>query len=69
VSLSPTMIRNEKVEHYIRIKTHKPNALRFLVESGVVLPNETPVKPDKWYQSRKGQKGGRCSTFFSLFNV
>jgi len=25
----------EKVEHYIRIKTHKPIALRFWVESGV----------------------------------
>jgi len=23
VSLSPTLTRNEKVEHYIRIKTHK----------------------------------------------
>jgi len=35
VSLSPTLVRNEKVEHYIRIKTHKPIALRFWVESGV----------------------------------
>jgi len=35
VSLSSTLTRNEKVEHYIRIKTHKPIALRFLVESGV----------------------------------
>jgi len=35
VSLSPTLARNEKVEHYIRIKTHKPTALRFWVESGV----------------------------------
>ena len=35
VSLSPTLTRNEKVEHYIRIKTHKPIALRFWVESGV----------------------------------
>jgi len=35
VSLSPTLTRNEKVEHYIRIKTHKPMALRFWVESGV----------------------------------
>ena len=33
--LSPTLARNEKVEHYIRIKTHKPIALRFWVESGV----------------------------------
>jgi len=29
VSLSPTLTRNEKVEHYIRIKTHKPIVLRF----------------------------------------
>ena len=29
VSLSLTLTRNEKVEHYIRIKTHKPIALRF----------------------------------------
>jgi len=29
VSLSPTLARNEKVEHYIRIKTHKPITLRF----------------------------------------
>jgi len=29
VSLSSTLTRNEKVEHYIRIKTHKPIALRF----------------------------------------
>ena len=35
VSLSPTLARNEKVKHYIRIKTHKPTALRFWVESGV----------------------------------
>ena len=35
VSLSPTLTKNEKVEHYIRIKTHKPIALRFWVESGV----------------------------------
>ena len=35
MSLSPTLIRNEKVEHYIRIKTHKLIALRFWVESGV----------------------------------
>jgi len=27
--------RNEKVEHCIRIKTHKPIVLRFWVESGV----------------------------------
>jgi len=35
MSLSPTLTRNEKVEHYIRIKAHKPIALRFWVESGV----------------------------------
>ena len=35
VSLRPTLTRNEKVEHYIRIKTHKPIALRFWVKSGV----------------------------------
>jgi len=35
VILSLTLIRNEKVEHYIRIKTHKSIALRFWVESGV----------------------------------
>jgi len=35
VSLSPTLTRNEKVEHHIRIKAHEPIALRFWVESGV----------------------------------
>jgi len=35
VILSTTLARNEKVEHYIRIKTHKPIALRFWVKSGV----------------------------------
>jgi len=35
VSLSPTLTRNEKVEHHIRIKAHNPIALRFWVESGV----------------------------------
>jgi len=35
VSLSLTLARNEKVEHHIRIKAHKPIALRFWVESGV----------------------------------
>ena len=29
MSLSLTLTRNEKVEHHIRIKTHKPIALRF----------------------------------------
>ena len=50
MSLSPTLTRNEKVENYIRIKTHKPIALRFWVESGVsgvVLHSKTPsVKPN-----------------------
>jgi len=36
VSLSPTLGRNEKVEQHIRKKTHKPNALRFWVEGGVI---------------------------------
>ena len=35
VSLSPTLARNGKVKHSIRIKTHKPIVLRFWVESGV----------------------------------
>ena len=35
VSLSPTLTRIEKVGYYIRIKTHKPIALRFWVKSGV----------------------------------
>jgi len=36
VSLSPTLGRNEKVEQYIRKKTHKPTALRFWVQGGVL---------------------------------
>jgi len=36
VSLSPTLGRNEKVEQHIKKKTHKPNALRFWVEGGVI---------------------------------
>jgi len=35
VSLSSTFARNEKVEHYIRIKTQKFIVLRFWVESSV----------------------------------
>ena len=35
VSLSLTLVRNEKVEHYIRIKIHKLIVLRFWVESDV----------------------------------
>jgi len=41
VSLSPTLARNEKIEHYIRIKTHKLIALRFWVESDVNTLCET----------------------------
>jgi len=36
MSLSPTLGRNEKVEQHIRKKTHRPNALRFWVEGGVI---------------------------------
>jgi len=36
VSLSPTLSKNGKVEQHIRKKTHKPNALRFWVEGGVI---------------------------------
>jgi len=55
VSLSPILARIEKVEHYIRLKTHKLTTLRFWVESGVsalyglaqvslvlYLPSDTP---------------------------
>jgi len=35
VNLSSTLARNEKVDHYIRIKTYKLIALRFWVESDV----------------------------------
>jgi len=35
MSLSLTLVRNEKVEHYIRIKTHKLIILRFWIENGV----------------------------------
>jgi len=47
VSLSLTLVRNKKVEHYITIKTHKPIVLRFWVESGVymILIND---KHRKW---------------------
>jgi len=37
VSLSPTLSRNEKVEQYIKKKTHKPNALKFWVEDDVIF--------------------------------
>jgi len=55
MSLNLTLIRNEKVEHHIRIKTHKLITLRFWVKSDVnalcgwaqvslvlYFPNETP---------------------------
>ena len=35
MNLSLTLTKNEKVKHYIRIKTHKPIALKFWVESDV----------------------------------
>jgi len=37
VSLSLILNKIEKVEHHIRMKTHKPIALRFWVEGGVNL--------------------------------
>ena len=36
VSLSHTLDRNKKVKQHIRKKTHKPNALKFWVEGGVI---------------------------------
>ena len=33
--LSLTLVRNEEVKHYIKIKIHKPIILRFLVESAI----------------------------------
>ena len=36
VSLNPTLGRNEKIEQYIRKKTHKSNSLRFWVDGGVI---------------------------------
>jgi len=35
VNLNFILARNEKVEHYIRIKTYKLIVLRFLIKSGV----------------------------------
>jgi len=35
MSLSAILGRNEKVEHHIRMKTHKIIALMFWIESGV----------------------------------
>jgi len=35
VSLSSTLSKNEKVEHHIRMKTHKLTVLRYWVKSGV----------------------------------
>ena len=36
VSLSSTLSKNKKVEQHIRNNIHKPNALRFWVEGGVI---------------------------------
>ena len=36
MSLSPTFSIDEKVDQYIRNKTHKPDTLRFWVEGGVI---------------------------------
>jgi len=35
MSISPTLSKNEKIEHHIRIKTYTPIILKFLVENGV----------------------------------
>jgi len=35
VWVSPILIKNEKVDHYIRIKIHKFIVLKFWIESGV----------------------------------
>jgi len=35
MSLSHILVRNDKVEHYLRIKTHELIVLRFWIESGV----------------------------------
>jgi len=34
VSLSPTLSKNEKVEHHVRIETHKLITLRFWIKDG-----------------------------------
>jgi len=44
VSLSPTLTRNEKVEHYIRIKTHKPIAKG---RKGVLVVGQLPLEGEK----------------------
>ena len=56
MNFSITLAKNEKIDHYIRIKTHKSIVLRFQVDSGVnalyswvqvslilCLSNETPT--------------------------
>ena len=67
MSLSLTLGRKEKVEQYIRKKTHKPNTLRFWVGGGVIplcglaLFSLCEISPvffpwillAKWYQSRR----------------
>ena len=66
VSLSFTLTRNEKVKQYIKKKIHKPNALRFWVEVGVIplygsnfclilvcLADVSPFNfSSKWYHSQ-----------------
>ena len=38
MSLSPTLNKNENVEHHIRIKAYNPiTSLRFLVKRGVLM--------------------------------
>jgi len=37
VSLSLTLSKSEKVKQYIRMKAHKPNALKFWIKSDVIL--------------------------------
>jgi len=44
VSLSLTLAKNDKVEHYIRLKTHKPIALRFWVKKVVSMPYVVGLK-------------------------
>jgi len=73
VSLSPTLGKNEKVEQYIRKKTHKPNALRFWVEGGVIplyvdsyliVRNITDFAPSNYPTSYRG-----VVKFYSVFGM
>jgi len=65
IIISFTLARDEKVDHYTRIKIHKLVILKFWIESDVnVLCSWAQVslvlypqwnslcKPNKWYQSR-----------------